>query len=67
MLIKALLLKDESHYPNAIRELLRVKAEFLFKGTEIEEKKQCVTDGLDDYHERAAMIRLLTAASLFSS
>ena len=59
MLIKALLLKDESHYPNAIRELLRVKAEFMFKGTEIEEKKKYVTDGLDDYHERAAMIRLL--------
>ena len=59
MLIKALLLKDESHYYNAIRELLRVKAELLFKGVEIEEKKKCVTDGLDDYQERAAMIRLL--------
>jgi hypothetical protein len=59
MLIKALLQKDESHYPNAIRELLRVKEEFMFKGTEIEEKKKYVTDGLDDYHERAAMIRLL--------
>ena len=59
MLIKALLLKDESHYPGAIRELLRVKAEFLFKSSEIEEKKTFVSDSMDDYHERAAMIKLL--------
>lgn len=59
MLIKALLLKDESHYPNAIRELLRVKAEFLFRGAEIDEKKKCVADGMEDYRERASMIRLL--------
>lgn len=59
MLIKALLLKDESHYPSAIRELLRVKAEFLYKSSQIEEKKQFVNDSINDYHERAAMIRLL--------
>lgn len=59
MLIKAILHKEESHYSSAIRDMLWVKAEFLFDKSDIEKKKQFVNDCMDDYCERASMISLL--------
>lgn len=59
MLIKAILCKEDSHYPSAIRDMLWIKAEFLFDKHEIEKKKQYVNNCMEDYRERASMIRLL--------